>query len=130
MIGLAMGLGTGMVIGFMMSKIAKLEEAKREAFFPVILATGRIGHIGLLFSVVSGVLLTLPIWEVYKSVPLFHVKITLVIILGGIIGMISAKFRKALAAGESPMKNSIKVLSIVAQLLSLTIVLLAVLVFK
>src|SRR5690554_7704027 len=66
-IGLAMGLGTAFAhafLGFASSKLSKDEAIKLKSNTKIL---GRMGSIGLILLLVSGVYLILPFWNALRS---------------------------------------------------------------
>ena len=128
-IGLAMGLGTS--FGFMFLGIAgaKLEPAERVKFSINSFALSKMGHIGLLLLIVSGGYLMTPYWSILPSSPLLIAKLSLVLVLSALIGIISAKARKAKQGDAEMHLAKIRPLGMLSLLTALTIVILAVSIF-
>lgn len=96
-IGLAMGLGTSLAHMFLGMASGKMEKAEAVKFVLHSFALSKMGHIGLTLLVVSGIYLMTPLWSNLMSMLLLIGKLVLVLILSELIGMISAKARKAKA---------------------------------
>lgn len=128
-IGLAMGLGTSLAFMFLGMASAKMEETERLKFSLNILALSRMGHIGLTLLVISGIYLMTPFWRSLADIPLLVVKLVLVLVLGALVGIISANSKKAKAGDTAMYLKKIATLGRFSLLTALTITVLAVLVF-
>jgi len=128
-IGLAMGLGTS--LGFMFLGIAgsKMEKDEQLKFMLNTMALSRMGHIGLTLLVISGIVLMTPYWNILTTTPTLITKLVLVIVLGGLIGMISSKGKKAQKGNAAEQLKKIQPLGKIAMLTGIAIVVLAVLSF-
>lgn len=128
-IGLAMGVGTsiGMMVLGMAS--AKMEKEEGQKFMLKALALGKMGQIGLVLLVISGLYLATPFWADITSNHAFMTKLVLVLVLGALIGMISARARKAGEGDVEANLAKIRPLGMIALFTSLAIVVLAVLSF-
>src|SRR5690554_7389948 len=74
-IGLAMGLGTAFAhafLGFASSKLSKDEAIKLKSNTKIL---GRMGSIGLILLLVSGVYLILPFWNALAYMPMLQIKL-------------------------------------------------------
>lgn len=128
-IGLAMGLGTGFAFMFLGMAAAKLPPEKRREFLLNASHIARMGQFGLLLLVLTGGYLMTPYWGMLTATPLLMAKLLLVLVLGAIIGINSSKMRKARAGDTSVDLAKVALLGRVSLLTTLTIVVLAVLVF-
>lgn len=128
-IGLAMGVGTSFAFMFLGIAASKLPEAERVSFTIKTLFIGRMGHIGLGLSILTGLHLMTPYWKTLPNMPLLIAKLALVLILGALIGMIASNARKAKSGNAESHLSKIKVLGQFSFLTGLTIVILAVLSF-
>lgn len=128
-IGLAMGLGTS--LGFMFLGIAstKMEKSEALTFNLNTFALAKMGHIGLTLLVISGIFLMTPHWSSLAEMPLLIAKLTLVAILGALVGINSVNAKKAKAGNPETHLQNISSLGKISLLVSLLIVILAVLVF-
>lgn len=128
-IGLAMGLGTS--IGFMILGMAsaKMEKAEGQKFMLNAFSLSKMGHIGLVLLFLSGGYLMTPYWSTLEHSPTLIAKLVLFVVLGGLIGMISSKAKKAKKGDAEKHMASIRPLGTVSLLVALTIVTLAVLTF-
>lgn len=127
-IGLAMGVGTGIGFLFFGIEAGKMEPAKRAPFLLSLHPLARMGQIGLLVLVLSGGALMTPHWSRLGDMPLMIAKLVLVLVLGAVIGINSGYMRKA-RAGNLEVMSRIPAMGRVALLTSITIVVLATLVF-
>ena len=87
-----------------------------------------MGHIGLSMLIISGGYLMTPYWKILPTNHLLMAKLSLVLILIVIISVIGVASRKA-KKGDLSVLRKIKKLGPVSLLISITIVILAVLVF-
>ena len=127
-IGLAMGLGTSFAMLFLGIAASKLDEAERGKFMINASFITKMGHIGLLLLFLSGGYLMTPYWAALGSMPTMIAKIVLFVVLGGLIGVMSSKLKKA-KAGDMSQLLTIKKMGPFTLLTSLAIVVLAVLTF-
>src|SRR5688572_24138921 len=97
-LGVALGVGTGFAMFTLGLSTKDLPPAERGAFMQRASVISRNGSIGLLLLIVSGVglLLTRGADVVFAwGGPMFHVKLTLVVILIGVFGYMQVLMRKA-----------------------------------
>lgn len=129
LLGLAMGVGTSFALLFLGIRGAKLEgeEAPKYAVNNLYLAT--MGHIGLTMLIISGGYLMTPYWPKLPTNPLLIAKLTLVLILTIFIIVAGMAARKA-KKGDLTQLKKIKKLGPVTLLISISIVILAVMVFR
>jgi uncharacterized membrane protein len=128
-IGLAMGLGTSFGFMFLGIASAKMPADEAQKFNVNSFALSNMGHVGLLLLIVSGGYLMTPYWGSLSENPLLIAKLTLVVVLGTLIGIISANARKAKAGDADKYLKKIRPLGMISLLTALTIVILAVNVF-
>jgi uncharacterized membrane protein len=130
-IGLAMGLGTS--FGFMFLGIAgsKMDKAEGIKFSLNTMALTRMGHIGLVLLIISGGGLMTPYWDSLATMPKLITKLVLVLVLATLIGIMTSMGKKARASGDPEAQlKKIRPLGMLAMLTAITIVILAVLVFR
>ena len=132
-LGLAMGLSVSfshMVLGVLMAKAAPAEKAVLGRFPPLM---SRVGNIGLALLWLSGLGLVQFKWGGFANIGSmpwqFHAKLTLVIILSGLIGFLQAQQRR-LAPGDAAGMARLQTLGKVAFLVAVTIVIFAVMAFE
>ncbi len=128
-IGLAMGLGSGLAFLFLGIAAAKMEPAKRSEFMLNALPLARMGQLGLVLLVLTGGYLIMPYWSALGSMPLLVAKLVLVLVLGALMGVNSSYGRKARQGQAATYMPRMAFLGRIALLTSITIVVLAVLVF-
>lgn len=129
-IGLAMGLGTSFAYMFLGIASSKMEKNEAQKFTLNSFALSKMGHIGLTLLVLSGLLLMTPYWQSLTSMPLMIAKLTLVVVLGALIGMLSSTAKKAQKGDADIHLKKIKMLGRFSLLTALAIVILAVLNFR
>ena len=124
--GLFIGLGSGFSLLVLNFASNKLSAAEKGAFMRTASILGYIGPAGLVLLLISGLGLTIPVWSSYKSIALFHTKLTLFIVLLLFVGL-GHMLRKRSAG--SPPSTLLKAITPVPFILGLIIVCLAVLSF-
>ena len=128
--GLAMALGAGFANLFLGSVASKLEPVERGSFMSKIMILGRMGQIGLGLLLLSGLGLMTPYWKVLGDMPLLITKLSLVALLIILVASVLIIMRKAKKQGNPAMLAMIKPLAMLNFLIAITIVILAVLVFR
>lgn len=128
-LGLAMGVGTSFAFMFVGIKASKMETEKGKEFQMNSFSLARMGHIGLALLVLSGGYLATPYWSNLGEYPLFITKLILVVALGAIIGILSSKAKKAIAANDDAAMQKLATFGKLNLLIGLAIVVLAVLNF-
>lgn len=128
-IGVAMGLGTGFAYIFLGIAAAKLPKEERPDFFIKISKLGIMGHIGLTLLIISGGYLLTPYLPGLAHTPLLIAKLVCVLLLIVVIGIITNFSKKARQGDTEKYIKKIAALGKVSLTLSLSIVVLAVLVF-
>lgn len=129
-IGLAMGVGSGLAFLFLGIAAGKLEPAKRREYLLNASPIARMGQFGLLLLVLTGGYLMTPYWGGLGQMPLLMAKLALVLVLGAVVGINSSLARKARNGDAHVPMERMAMLGRIALLTSLTIVVLAVLVFR
>lgn len=129
-IGLAMGVGSGLAFLFLGIAAGKMEPAKRSEYMLNAFPIARMGQFGLLLLVLTGSYLMTPYWSVLSFTPLLVTKLILLLVLGAVIGINSSFARKARQGQAELYMPKMAMLGRIALLTSLTIVVLAVLVFR
>lgn len=128
-VGLAMGFAVSfgnMVVAGLIAKASAPDKAVLGRFSPAIV---RVGDTGLALLWVTGLLLVFLKWGGFADLPWqFHVKVTAVVILTGVIGYIHALMRKA-RNGDAAAAARIPAAGKVAFLSALTALVFAVLSF-
>ena len=128
-IGLAMGLGTS--IGFMFLGIAASKMKKEEAqkFGLNTFALSKMGQIGLVLLVISGMYLMTPFWKTLPEMPLLITKLVLVLVLIVLITVMAFAMKKAKKGDLEVQQKTIPTLGRIAMLTVLIILILAVFIF-
>lgn len=129
-LGLAMGVGTS--IGFMFLGIAgsKMEKEERMKFALNSFALSRMGHIGLTMLILSGFYLITPFWGKLSSMPLLIAKLALVLTLTVLVSFATVYSNRAKKGDTLANLKKIAALGKASLLTGITIVVLAVLIFK
>ncbi len=128
-IGLAMGLGTS--IGFIFLGIAasKMEKEEARKFGLNAFAMSKMGQIGLVLLVISGLYLMTPFWKTLPVMPLLIVKLILVVVLIALITFMAFAMKKAKNGDLVAQQKTIPTLGRIAMLTVLIILTLAVFIF-
>ena len=129
-IGLTMALGTGFANLFLGTVASKLDPAERGSFMAKTMILARMGQIGLGLLLVSGFYLITPFWKVLGDMPLLIAKLSLVALLIIFVATASIIVRKAKKQGDPTLLAKIKPLGILTFFLGISIVILAVLIFR
>lgn len=124
-LGLTMGLGTSFAMFFLGMAAAKMPPADAGKFMMNVTALTKMGHIGLLLLLISGGYLMTPYWGSLASSPILIAKLSLFIVLGALVGIMSAAVRKA-KNGQPEQMLKAKKLGPLALITGVTIVILAV----
>src|SRR5690554_259340 len=129
-IGLAMGLGTAFAhafLGFSASKLSKDDAIKLKSNTQIL---GKMGNIGLVLLLVSGVYLILPYWYSLLLLPLLLAKLLFFVVLIILLGLISFLERKAKNSKNPDIQyRKMEIIGKFALSTTLAIVVLAVMVF-
>jgi uncharacterized membrane protein len=132
-LGLAMGVGTGFAMFTLGFATRQLAPPERAAFMLRATALSRMGSIGLLLLIVSGLGM---MWQRGVDVVfawgggLFHVKLTLVVVLIGLVGYMHALTARAKREGGAPIMGKLAIFGQLTLLVGITIVVVAVLAFR
>ncbi len=129
LLGLVMGVGTSFAFMFLGIAGSKLEKEERLKFAVNVFPLARMGHIGLTLLIISGGYLMTPFWKVLADLPLLMAKLAMVLTLIVTITLIAMATKKA-KKGDLASFKRIALLGRVALLTGITIVILAVSVFK
>ena len=128
-IGLAMGLGTSMAYMFLGIASAKLEAQDALKFQLNSLALSRMGQIGLILLIISGLFLMEPYWGILRDTPLLIAKLTLVLILAAVLVVMNSIIGRAKKGDTETHLKKMAPLGRSTLLISLIIVALAVYIF-
>jgi uncharacterized membrane protein len=130
LLGLTMGLGSSFAFMFLGRAGSKMEKAAGQKFTMNTFAMSRMGHIGLTLSIFSGFYLMTPYWKVLGSQPLLIAKLILVLVLVITVSLLSVYAKRAKKGETDANLKKIASLGKVSLLSGLSIVVLAVLIFK
>jgi hypothetical protein len=131
-LGLGMGLSvsfSGMVMAGLISKSAPAEQPILARFPPLM---SRVGDVGLVLLWVTGLTMVFTKYQGFEglmTVWQFHVKLTAVVLLTGVVGYIHSLMRKA-RQGDQAAAARIPIVGRVALFLALTAVVFAVASFE
>jgi len=129
-VGLSMGLGTSSGMTFLGSIVPKLPKEEVKDYLIRILVLGKMGSYGLVLLLISGGYLMTPYWSILGSKPTLIIKLSLVVVLMGLFGMVSANGKKARETREEKYLKKIKMFGQIALPTGILIVIFAVLTFK
>ena len=129
LLGLVMGVGTSFAFMFLGIAGSKMEKDERIKFALNSFSLGRMGQIGLTMLIISGLYLMTPFWKILPNQPLLIAKLILVLTLLITIS-ISAVATNRAKKGHTANLKKIMILGRVALLTGMSIVVLAVLIFK
>jgi len=129
-LGLAMGIGTSFAFFFLGRAGKKMENEERLKFALNSFALIRMGHIGLTMLIISGLYLITPFWASLASRPLLIAKLILVLALIVSVSFATAYAQRAKKGDTLTNLKKIAALGKVSLLSGITIVGLAVLIFK
>ena len=129
-LGVALGVGTGFAMLTLGLSTKDMSPADRGAFMRRASMVGMNGSIGLLLLIVSGValLLNYGLEAVRLWGPMFHIKLTLVVILIGVFGYMQVLVKK-FKSGDAAAAARLPMVSKIMLLLGVSIVIFAVLTF-
>jgi hypothetical protein len=132
-IGLALGVGTGFAMMALGKASANLSPEERTQFMLRASVLSKNGSIGLALLILSGLgmLVDRGFGPVFKSGGgLFHAKLTLVLIMAGLLGYMQATLKKVREAGGGPLMAKLPKLGGAMLMLGLAVIVLAVLAFE
>jgi uncharacterized membrane protein len=132
-VGLALGVGASFASFTLRRASANLPEPERASFMLRALRVSKNGSYGLLLLLVSGLAMFFmrgPSAVMTMGGPAFHAKLTLVVILCGVVGYSQALGKRARTAGGGPALAKLAAASNAILLLGVAIVIAAVLAFQ
>ncbi len=129
-VGLAMGLGTSFANMFLGIAGSKMEATEAKKFRLHTLALSKMGQIGLVLLVVSGIFLMTPYWSILPSSPLLIAKLALVVVLVSLVTVISLAGAKAKTGDADAQFKKIQPIGKMTLMVALLIVILAVAFFR
>jgi uncharacterized membrane protein len=132
-LGLALGLGTSFAMFTLNLTSKALEPAERVKFMQRAGALSRNGSYGLLLLILSGLGITF--YRGFGNVMAwgggaFHAKLTLVVLLTGLVGYMQVTAKKARTTGDPKAMAKLPLLGRIGLVLTVSIVILAVVAFK
>jgi len=128
-IGLTMGLGTGFAHAFLGQVISKMEREEAVKFKLQIMILGRMGHIGIMLLIISGIYLIIPYWSTLATRPLLILKLVLVFVLAILILLMGRHAKKAIAGDTEKNLKKIEPLGKLTLVIGVLIVIIAVFIF-
>jgi uncharacterized membrane protein len=132
-VGLALGVGASFALYTLRKAGAALEPAERTTFMLRALSVSKNGSYGLLLLLVTGLgmfFMRGPGAVMAAGGPAFHVKLTLVVILCGVVGYSQALGKRAREAGGGPALAKLPAVGSAILFLGLAIVIAAVIAFQ
>ena len=132
-IGLALGVGASFALFTLRKASASLEPAERSKFMLRAAVVSKNGSYGLLLLLLSGLAMFFlggPRAVMAAGGPAFHAKLTLVVVLCGVVGYSQALGKRARLAGGGPLMAKLGTLGTVSLALSVAIVVCAVIAFQ
>ena len=127
-IGIVMGMGTGFAHTFLGMSMAKMKQEEAMKLSVQALALTKMGNIGIILAVLSGIYLIIPFSSSLSENPLLILKLVLVFTLAVLITMINLFSTKVLN-GEAVYLKKIEKLGKICMILDISIIILAVSVF-
>lgn len=128
-VGLAMALGTSFALIYLGMISEKMEVDAAKSFRSKMVELRRVGQVGLLLLIVSGVYLILPYWGSVLEMPLLIFKLVLVLVLVAMMWIVDAAVSQAKKQQNPSIMKKVKPLGRAALVVALTIVVLAVYIF-
>jgi uncharacterized membrane protein len=132
-VGLALGVGTGFAMMALGKASAELPAEERTKFMLRAAVLSKNGSVGLALLILSGIgmLLVRGVGATFQAGGgLFHAKLTLVVIMAGLLGYMQATLKKAREAGGGPLMAKLPKLGGAMLMLGLAVIVLAVLAFE
>ena len=127
-LGLALTTGYSLSLFFLYLKSSKLSNDPNK-FKLDVLGMNIMGHIGIGLMILSGGYLMTPYWKILHTIPFLLTKLSLVVVLAALIGIISAKTKKARNGDLALHIGKIDFLSKLMLAINIIIIILGVLVF-
>lgn len=129
LLGLIMGVGTGIGHLFLGMAASKMEEKEGSDFQRKTLALSSMARIGLVLSILSGGYLMTPYWSKLPESPILMAKMGFVLLLIALTGMMEMNAKKAKQPGGEASFKKLESLGKTSLLVGLVILILAVLFF-
>ncbi len=128
-IGIVMGMGTGFAHTFLGISMAKMKSDEAMKLSIQGLALTKMGNIGMILAVLSGLYLIIPYSSSLSENPLLILKLVLVFTLTVLITMINLFSTKVLNGEAAVYLKKIEKLGKICMLIDISIIILAVSVF-
>ncbi|MEQ8478774.1 hypothetical protein [Fulvivirga sp.] len=128
-LGLTMGLGTSFAHAFLGIIVSKMSDEEALKFRMHSLVLSKMGNIGIILLVLSGLYLISPYWDVITSLPLLIVKLVLVVVLIIFIIIINLLTKKAYKGDAKLELMKMEKFGKMTLLIGVAIVILAVYIF-
>ena len=128
-IGIVMGMGTGFAHTFLGMSMAKMKQEEAMKLSVQALALTKMGNIGMILAVLSGIYLIIPFSSSLSENPLLILKLVLVFTLAVFITMINLFSTKVLNGEAAVYLKKIEKLGKICMLIDISIIILAVSVF-
>jgi uncharacterized membrane protein len=132
-LGLAAGVGTSFAMFTLGKASAGLEPAERRSFMLRAMAVSKNGGIGFLLLVLSGLgmfFMRGPASVMAAGGPAFHAKLTLVVIMAGVLGYSQVLRKRAREASDARAMAALPKVGVALLLLGVAIVVAAVIAFQ
>jgi uncharacterized membrane protein len=132
-IGLTLGVGTGFAMMALGKASAELSPEERTKFMLRASVLSKNGSVGLGLLILSGLgmLIDRGFGTIFKlGGGLFHAKLTLVVIMAGLLGYMQVTLKKVREAGGGPLMAKLPKLGGAMLLLGVSVIVLAVLAFE
>ena len=131
-IGLALGVGSNFFLLAMRLSTKSLSIEEQNKLMEKVRPATKLGSIGLLLIIISGLALLLPQWSnglILKKDGLFHTKLTLVFILVLLFGFLQILQKRVLSSGTIKTHNKLRSITLMMALLNTAIIIIAVYIF-
>ena len=129
-IGLAMGVGTSLAHMFLGIANARIEKKEAQKFALNAFALNKMGVIGLILLLISGIYLIIPYWDNLANMPMLIAKLILVLVLVVLMFVILNYAGKALKGDPDKFLKRLQSVGPIVLLISITIIILTVITFN
>ena len=128
-IGLTMGLGTSFAHAFLGIATAKMSAEEIIKFRLHTMVLSKMGNIGIILLVISGLYLLVPYWKIIPTSPLLMAKLLLVLVLVILITLINLATKKANQSNAASELKKMEAFGKLTLIIGLLIVIIAVNIF-
>lgn len=128
-IGLTMGLGTSFAHAFLGIATAKMSAEEIIKFRLHTMVLSKMGNIGIILLVISGLYLLVPYWEMIPTSPLLIAKLLLVVVLVILITLINQATKRANQSNAASELKKMETFGKLTLIIGLLIVIIAVNIF-